>query len=104
VSPLPCHLHPSPLQLIFLSVMCSTALGSPAFLELPPQSLLPLSFSMAPPQIRVLEPHPWPRSTVTPLALNELVNGGLLVPASNGLYPAWMFPPASDREPNPPYG
>jgi hypothetical protein len=41
---------------------------------------------MAPP-IRVLEPHPWPWSTVTPLLLNELVNGGQLVLASDDPYP-----------------
>jgi hypothetical protein len=59
---------------------------------------------MAPPQpIQVLEPLPWPRSTVTSFALNELVNGGLLAPAGEGMYPTWMVPPASDREPNPPY-
>jgi hypothetical protein len=58
---------------------------------------------MAPPQILVLEPHPWPRSTVTPLALNELVNGGLLVPAGDDMYLAWMVPPMSDREPKPPH-
>jgi hypothetical protein len=52
---------------------------------------------MAPPQIRVLEPHPWLRSTVTLLVLNDLVNGSLLAPA-------WMVPPALDKEPNPPYG
>jgi hypothetical protein len=40
---------------------------------------------------------------MTPLSLNELVNGGLLVPAGEGMYPAWMVPPASDREPNPLY-
>jgi hypothetical protein len=40
---------------------------------------------------------------VTPFALNELVNGGLLAPAGEGWYPAWMVPLASDREPNPPY-
>jgi hypothetical protein len=59
---------------------------------------------MAPPQpIRVLEPLPWFRSTVTPRVLNELVNGGLLAPAGEGMYPAWMVPSASDREPNPPH-
>jgi hypothetical protein len=42
--------------------------------------------------------------TVTPLALNELVNGGLLAPVGEGAYPAWMVPPASEREPNLPYG
>jgi hypothetical protein len=41
---------------------------------------------------------------VTLLALNELVNGGLLAPAGDGLYPAWMVPPTADRKPNPPYG
>jgi hypothetical protein len=41
---------------------------------------------------------------VTPLALNELVNGLLLAPAGDGLYPAWMVPPTSDNEPNPPHG
>jgi hypothetical protein len=41
---------------------------------------------------------------VTPFALNELVNGGLLAPTGEGAYPAWMVPPASDREPNPSYG
>jgi hypothetical protein len=60
---------------------------------------------MAPPQpIVVLEPLPWTRSTVTSFALNELVNGGLLAPVGEGTYPAWMVSPASDREPNPPYG
>jgi hypothetical protein len=39
-----------------------------------------------------------------PFALNELVNGGLLAPAREEAYPACMVPPASDREPNPPYG
>jgi hypothetical protein len=39
-----------------------------------------------------------------PLALNELVNGGLLAPAGHGMYPVWMVPPASDREPNPAHG
>jgi hypothetical protein len=48
---------------------------------------------MAPPQpIVVLEPLPWTRSTVTSFALNELVNGGLLAPAGEGMYPAWMVP------------
>jgi hypothetical protein len=41
---------------------------------------------------------------VKPYALNELVNGGLLALASDGMYPAWMDPPASDREPNPLHG
>jgi hypothetical protein len=51
----------------------------------------------------VLEPLPWTRSTVTLFTLNKLVNGGQLAPAGEGTYPAWMVPPASHREPNPPY-
>jgi hypothetical protein len=39
-----------------------------------------------------------------PFALNELVNGGLLAPNVEGAPPAWIVPPASDWEPNPPYG
>jgi hypothetical protein len=59
---------------------------------------------MALPQpIVVLEPLPWTRSTVTPFALNKLANGGLLAPAGEGTHPAWMVPPVSHREPNPPY-
>jgi hypothetical protein len=58
---------------------------------------------MAPP-IRVLDPLPWSRSTLTQLALEELVNGGQLTPAGDDPYPAWMVPPVSDREPNPLYG
>jgi hypothetical protein len=41
---------------------------------------------------------------VMQLALNELVNGGLLAPVGEGMYSAWMVLPASDREPNPSYG
>jgi hypothetical protein len=54
---------------------------------------------MAP--IRVLDPFVWPRSMVTQLSLEELVNGGQLTPAGEGPHPMWMVPPASDREPNP---
>jgi hypothetical protein len=88
--------------------MRSTASDLLALLALPLSSLLfrrhpsfpPLS-SMTP-LIRVLEPFPWPRSTVTQLALEELVNGGQLSPTGDGPYPAWMVPQVSDREPNPP--
>jgi hypothetical protein len=37
-------------------------------------------------------------------ALSELVNGGQHTPNVNGQLPAWIVPPASDREPNPPHG
>jgi hypothetical protein len=60
---------------------------------------------MAPTQpIQVLGPLPWNRSTVMQFALNELVNGGQLAPNVEGQPPAWIVPPATDREPNPPYG
>jgi hypothetical protein len=41
---------------------------------------------------------------VTSFALNELVNGGKLVSNVEGAPPAWIIPPATDREPNPLYG
>jgi hypothetical protein len=60
---------------------------------------------MAPPQsITVLDPLPWSHSTVTRLALGELVNGGQLAPNVDGQPAAWIVPPAADREPNQPYG
>jgi hypothetical protein len=60
---------------------------------------------MAPPQpITVIDPLPWPRSTVARLALSDLVNVGQLAPNVDGQPPAWIVPPAADREPNPPFG
>jgi hypothetical protein len=60
---------------------------------------------MAPPQsITVIDPLPWPRSTATRLALSELVNAGQLAANEDGQPPAWIDPPARDREPNPLFG
>jgi hypothetical protein len=60
---------------------------------------------MARPQpITVLDPLPWSRSTVTMFALSELVNGSQLAPNVDGQLAAWIVLPATDREPNPPYG
>jgi hypothetical protein len=60
---------------------------------------------MAPPQsITVIDPLPWPRSTVTAFALHELENGGQLVPNMDGQPPAWVILPPAEREPNPPFG
>jgi hypothetical protein len=60
---------------------------------------------MAPPQtITVVDPLPWSRSMVTRFALSELVNGGQLAPNVDGQPAAWIVPPATDREPNPPHG
>jgi hypothetical protein len=41
---------------------------------------------------------------VTRFALSELENGGQLAPNVDGQPVAWIIPPATDREPNPPYG
>jgi hypothetical protein len=60
---------------------------------------------MAPPQpIIVLDPLPWTRSTATEFALHELVNGGQLTTNVEGTPPSWIVPPATYREPNPPFG
>jgi hypothetical protein len=60
---------------------------------------------MAPPQsIIVIDPLPWPHSTVTVFALHELQNGGQLAPNMDGQPPAWIVPPVANREPNPPFG
>jgi hypothetical protein len=60
---------------------------------------------MAPPQpITVIDPLSWPRSTATRLALSELVNAGQLAVNEEGQPPAWIDPPATDREPCPPFG
>jgi hypothetical protein len=60
---------------------------------------------MAPSQsIQVLDPLSWPRSTMTEFALHELENGGQLAPNVEGQPPAWIVPPAVDREPNPSFG
>jgi hypothetical protein len=60
---------------------------------------------MAPPQsITVIDPLPWPRSTATSLALSELVTTGRLAANKDGRPVAWIDPPATDREPNSPFG
>jgi hypothetical protein len=60
---------------------------------------------MAPPRsITVIDPLLWPRSTATRLALSELVTAGQLAANEDGRPAAWIDPPATDREPNPPFG
>jgi hypothetical protein len=54
--------------------------------------------------VRVLDVFPWPRSTADRLSLEALVLGGQLSPAGDGPNPAWVVPPSSDQEPNPPPG
>jgi hypothetical protein len=41
---------------------------------------------------------------MTRLALSELVNAVQLAANVDGQPPAWIVPPAADREPNPPFG
>jgi hypothetical protein len=41
---------------------------------------------------------------VREFTLHELVNGGQLAANVEGAPPAWIVPPATDREPNSPYG
>jgi hypothetical protein len=54
--------------------------------------------------ITVVDPLPCPRSTVTRLALSELVSTGQLAVNEDGRPAGWIEPPARDREPNPPFG
>jgi hypothetical protein len=51
----------------------------------------------------VLDPLPWPRSTVTEFSLHELENGGQLAPNVDRQPPVWIVPPVADQGPNPPY-
>jgi hypothetical protein len=60
---------------------------------------------MAPPQpITVIDLLLWPRSTAMRLALSELVNAGQLEANEDGQPLAWIDPPATNREPRPPFG
>jgi hypothetical protein len=52
----------------------------------------------------MVDPLSWSRSTVTRFALSETANGGQLAPNLDGQSPAWIVPPAADREPNLPFG
>jgi hypothetical protein len=57
-----------------------------------------------PPPLTILDPYAWERSTVTPLALGELVAAGQLTANEDGRPAEWIVPPAGDRAPNPPEG
>jgi hypothetical protein len=102
VNPLPRHLASAAPTSRFFFLATHIVLTPVHFVLAPPPPLLQLSPAMAPPQlIIVLDPSSWPRSTVTPFALNELVNGGLLAPNVEGRSPVWIVPPPTDRETNP---
>jgi hypothetical protein len=60
---------------------------------------------MAPqPPLVIIDPFAWERSTVTQLALNQLVTAGQLAANEDGLPAKWIVPPARDHVPNPPSG
>jgi hypothetical protein len=60
---------------------------------------------MAPqPPLVIIDPLAWERSTVTRLALNQLVTGGQLAANEDGRPTAWLVLSERDRAPNPPSG
>jgi hypothetical protein len=60
---------------------------------------------MAPQQpLIIIDPLAWERSTVTPLALNQLVAGGQLAANEDGQPAEWIVPLERERAPNPLYG
>jgi hypothetical protein len=60
---------------------------------------------MAPqPPLVIIDPLAWDRSTVTRLALNQLVSAGQLAENEDGRPTEWIVPPARDQAPNPPNG
>jgi hypothetical protein len=60
---------------------------------------------MAPlPPLTILDPYAWERSTVTRLALGELVSAGQLAANEEGRPAEWIVSPAGDHAPNPPEG
>jgi hypothetical protein len=60
---------------------------------------------MAPlPPLTILDPYAWERSSVTRLALRDLVSAGQLAANEEGRPAEWIVPPAGDRAPNPPVG
>jgi hypothetical protein len=60
---------------------------------------------MAPqPPLIIIDPFAWERSTVTRLALNQLVTAGQLAANEDGRPAEWIVPPARDHAPNPPSG
>jgi hypothetical protein len=60
---------------------------------------------MAPqPPLVIIDPLAWERSTVTRLALNQLVTAGQLAANEDGWPTEWIVPPGRDQAPNPPSG
>jgi hypothetical protein len=60
---------------------------------------------MAPQQpLTIIDPPAWERSTVTTLALGQLVAGGQLAANVDGQPAEWIVQSERERVPNPPYG
>jgi hypothetical protein len=57
---------------------------------------------MAPlPPLTIVDPYAWELSSVTRLALSDLVSAGQLAANEEGRPAEWIVPPAGDRAPNP---
>jgi hypothetical protein len=54
--------------------------------------------------LTIIDPLTWERSTVTPLALGQLVTGGQLAANEDGHPAEWIVPSERERAPNPPRG
>jgi hypothetical protein len=52
----------------------------------------------------IIDPLAWERSTVTPLALGQLVTGGQLAANKDGQPAEWIVSPERERAPNAPRG
>jgi hypothetical protein len=52
--------------------------------------------------LTTVDPYTWERSSVTRLALSDLVSAGQLATNEEGQPAEWIVPPAGDRAPNPP--
>jgi hypothetical protein len=66
-------------------------------------SFAPSTACMAPqPPLVIIDPLAWERSTMTRLALNQLVTGSQLAANEDGRPAAWLVPSERDRAPNPP--
>jgi hypothetical protein len=60
---------------------------------------------MAPQQpLTIMDPLAWERSTLTRLALNQLVTAGQLAANEDGQPAEWIVPPGREQAPNPPSG
>jgi hypothetical protein len=60
---------------------------------------------MAPqPPLVIIDPFAWASSTVTRLALNQLVTAGQLAANEDGRPAEWIVPSARDHAPNSPSG